>query len=130
LIRELTTRMGLPAEDAAAVEFLVAHHLTMSHIAQRRDIDDPKTMTDLAEVCGDPQRLRMLYLLTYADMRAVGPGVLTGWQAQVLHDLYARTLKQLTAPGTTSAASRDNRTMLAGRLRAALNDEIDAQQVK
>ena len=130
LIRELTARMGLPAEDAAAVEFLVAHHLTMSHIAQRRDIDDPKTMTDLAEVCGDPQRLRMLYLLTYADMRAVGPGVLTGWQAQVLHDLYARTLKQLTAPGTTPAASRANRTMLAGRLRAALNDEIDAQQVK
>ncbi|HKQ66066.1 MAG TPA: [protein-PII] uridylyltransferase, partial [Methylomirabilota bacterium] len=130
LIQELVARIGLPSEEGALVEFLVAHHLTMSHIAQRRDIDDPKTMSDLAEVCGDPQRLRMLYLLTYADMRAVGPGVLTGWQAQVLHDLYARTLKQLTAPGTTPAASRANRTTLAGRLRAALNDEIDAQQVK
>ena len=48
LVRELTARIGLPADDAAAVEFLVAHHLTMSHIAQRRDIDDPKTITDLA----------------------------------------------------------------------------------
>src|SRR5918996_5131581 len=130
LIRDLTARIGLPAEDAAAVEFLVAHHLTMSHSAQRRDIDDPKTVSDLADVCGDPQRLRMLYLLTYADMRAVGPGVLTGWQAQILHDLYARTLKQLTAPGATPAASRANRTVIAARLRAALQDEIDAQPVK
>jgi len=92
LIQELTARIGLPPDDAAAVEFLVAHHLTMSHIAQRRDIDDPKTVADLAEACGDPQRLRMLYLLTYADMRAVGPGVLTGWQAQILYELYTRTL--------------------------------------
>src|ERR1051325_9298481 len=130
LIRELTTRIGLPAEDAASVEFLVAHHLTMSHIAQRRDIDDPKTVNDLADACGDPQRLRMLYLLTYADMRAVGPGVLTGWQAQILPELYARTLRRLTAPGTVGARARVNRTMLAARLHAALKDEIDAQAVK
>jgi [protein-PII] uridylyltransferase len=127
LIRELTARIGLPQEDADAVEFLVAHHLTMSHIAQRRDIDDPKTVSDLADACGDPQRLRMLYLLTYADMRAVGPGVLTGWQAQILWELYARTLKRLT---TTAAPSRANRTQVAERLHAAVKEEIDAQAVK
>jgi [protein-PII] uridylyltransferase len=129
LIRDLTTRIALPPDDAAAVEFLVAHHLTMSHIAQRRDIDDPKTVTDLAEACGDPQRLRMLYLLTYADMRAVGPGVLTGWQAQILHELYARTLKQLTAPGA-GVASRANRTQVSERLYGVVRDEVDAQAVK
>src|SRR5262249_28892258 len=80
--------------DAAV--FLVAHHLTMSHIAQRRDIDDPKTIESLAEVAGTPERLRMLYLLTYADMRAVGPGVMTAWQAQVLWDLFARVMARLT----------------------------------
>ena len=101
----------------------------MSHIAQRRDIDDPKTVTDLAEACGDPQRLRMLYLLTYADMRAVGPGVLTGWQAQILHELYARTLKHLTVPGA-AAASRVNRTQVTERLHTAVKDEVDAQAVK
>jgi [protein-PII] uridylyltransferase len=120
----------VPADDAAAVEFLVAHHLTMSHIAQRRDIDDPRTISDLAETCGDPQRLRMLYLLTYADMRAVGPGVLTGWQAQILHELYARTLKQLTAPGAASAPMRANRTPIADRLHAAVKSEMDVQPVK
>src|SRR2546422_2012903 len=96
LVRELTARMGLPSADGAAVEVLVAHHLTMSHVAQRRDIDDPKTITDFAAAVGDPSRLRMLYLLTYADMRAVGPGVLTPWQARILHELYARTLASLT----------------------------------
>jgi [protein-PII] uridylyltransferase len=86
LIRDLTQRIGLDPVDADKVEFLVAHHLTMSHIAQRRDIDDPKTIADFAATAAEPERLRMLYLLTYADMRAVGPGVLTGWQAAILHD--------------------------------------------
>ncbi len=125
LIRELTGRMGLPAEDAALVEFLVAHHLTMSHIAQRRDIDDPKTIADFAAAVGDAQRLRMLYLLTYADMRAVGPGVLTPWQAVVLHELYARTLSRLTG----GRVERPTRAHLADRLHTALGDEVSRQAV-
>jgi [protein-PII] uridylyltransferase len=128
LIQELTERLALSPEDAGSVVFLVAHHLTMSHLAQRRDIDDPKTVTDLAEACGDPQRLRMLYLLTYADMRAVGPGILTGWQAQILHELYVHTLDRLT--GTPAAPVRANRTQIAERVQAALKDEVEAQAVK
>ena len=92
----LVARIGLPPDDGAVVEFLVAHHLTLSHIAQRRDIDDPKTIADLAATAGDAQRLKMLYLLTWADMRAVGPGVLTPWQASILHELYRRALALLT----------------------------------
>jgi [protein-PII] uridylyltransferase len=126
LIRELTARIGLGPEDAAVVEFLVAHHLTMSHVAQRRDIDDPKTVVDFAAIVGDPQRLRMLYLLTYADMRAVGPGVLTPWQAVVLHELYARTLAHLTG----GRAERPSRAQLAERLHGLCRDEIGLQAVK
>jgi len=96
LIQELTARLGMPPEDGATVTFLVAHHLTMSHIAQRRDIDDPKTVEALAEVCETPEHLRMLYLLTVADMRAVGPGVMTAWQAQILAELLNRTMLRLT----------------------------------
>ena len=126
LVRELTARVGLQAADGAAVEFLVAHHLTMSHVAQRRDIDDPKTITDFAAAVGDPSRLRMLYLLTYADMRAVGPGVLTPWQARILHELYARTLASLTG----GRVARPSRTRLAERLHAAAQGEVDLQAVK
>src|SRR5919198_568793 len=57
LIQELTARLRLAPEDADKVIFLVTHHLTMSHTAQRRDIDDPKTIEALAEVCGTPERL-------------------------------------------------------------------------
>jgi [protein-PII] uridylyltransferase len=126
LIRELTARIDLPAADADVVEFLVAHHLTMSHVAQRRDIDDPKTIGDFAATVGDPQRLRMLYLLTFADMRAVGPGVLTGWQALILHELYARTLARLTS----GRAEKPNRAQLETRLYEAVRDELPRQAVK
>jgi [protein-PII] uridylyltransferase len=126
LVRELTARMGLPSPDAAAVEFLVAHHLTMSHIAQRRDIHDPKTVADFVATVDDPQRLRMLYLLTYADMRAVGPGVLTPWQAQILHELYTRALALLTG----GRVEKPNRLQLAERLAAAVKGDVDLQAVK
>src|SRR5438477_2692296 len=126
LIRELTARMGLPPEDAGMVEFLVAHHLTMSHIAQRRDIDDPKTVETFAQTVGDPQRLRMLYLLTWADMRAVGPGVLTGWQARILHELYTRTLARLTG----GRGEKPNRTQLAARLWETLGGEVPMTDVR
>ncbi|HET7874782.1 MAG TPA: [protein-PII] uridylyltransferase [Methylomirabilota bacterium] len=109
LIQALMSRIGLPAADADKVVFLVAHHLTLSHIAQRRDIDDPKTVETLAEVCQTPEKLRMLYLLTVADMRAVGPGVMTGWMAQILAELYARTLARLTG-GEVQRPTRDTVT--------------------
>jgi len=126
LAQQLTARLALPPEDAGVVEFLVAHHLTMSHIAQRRDIDDPKTVADFTDAVGDAQRLRMLYLLTYADMRAVGPGVLTPWQAVILHELYRRTLSRLTG----GRVERPSRLALTERLLALVRDEVPRQAVK
>ena len=120
LIEALTARLDLSPEDADKVIFLVAHHLTMSHIAQRRDIDDPKTIESLAEVSRTPERLRMLYLLTCADMRAVGPGVMTGWQAQILWDLYARTLARLTG----GQRERPTRETVAQRVAEAMRGEV------
>jgi [protein-PII] uridylyltransferase len=120
LIETLAARIGLPPEDADKVVFLVAHHLTMSHIAQRRDIDDPKTIETLAEVCKTPERLRMLYLLTCADMRAVGPGVMTGWQAQILWDLYARVLARLTG----GQRERPTRESVGQRVTGAMRGDV------
>src|SRR5439155_1563732 len=71
-------------------------------------------------------RLKMLYLLTWADMRAVGPGVLTPWQATILHELYKRTLARLTG----GRRERPSRTQLADRLRQAVGEELPAQAVK
>jgi [protein-PII] uridylyltransferase len=129
LAQELVARIGLGPEDADKVVFLVAHHLTMSHTAQRRDIDDPKTVASLAEVCRTPERLRMLYLLTFADMRAVGPGVMTRWQAQILNELFHRTLARLTGgevrrPGRSAVAARVWEAMHRDGARAAVSAHL------
>ena len=118
LAKELTARIGLEGEAAGAVVFLVAQHVALSHIAQRRDVNDPKTVEALAALCGTPERLRKLYLLTFADMRAVGPGVMTGWQAQILWELYGGALQRLTGgrPGTLTLQD------VAKRVQAELRD--------
>jgi [protein-PII] uridylyltransferase len=118
LAKELTARIGLEGEAAGAVVFLVAQHVALSHIAQRRDVNDPKTVEALAALCGSPERLRKLYLLTFADMRAVGPGVMTGWQAQILWELYGGALQRLTG-GRPETLTRED---VAKRVHAELRD--------
>jgi len=118
LAEELTARIGLEGEAAGAVVFLVAQHVALSHIAQRRDVNDPKTVEALAALCGTPERLRKLYLLTFADMRAVGPGVMTGWQAQILWELYGGALQRLTG-GRPETLTRED---VAKRVQAEMRD--------
>ena len=118
LAEELTARIGLEGEAAGAVVFLVAQHVALSHIAQRRDVNDPKTVEALAALCGTPERLRKLYLLTFADMRAVGPGVMTGWQAQILWELYGAALQRLTGGRPEKLTLQD----VAQRVLAELRD--------
>jgi [protein-PII] uridylyltransferase len=84
-------RLGLPGEEAELVAWLVRHHLVMSDIAQKRDITDPRTVSHFAKIVGSVERLRLLLVLTVADMRAVGPGVWNDWKGQLLRDLYSFT---------------------------------------
>jgi [protein-PII] uridylyltransferase len=63
----------------------------MSNIAQSRDISDPKTIRDFAQIVKSPERLKLLLLLTVADVRAVGPGTWNGWKGQLLRNLYMET---------------------------------------
>jgi [protein-PII] uridylyltransferase len=85
------TRLGLPEEEVDLVGWLVRHHLLMSDVAQKRDIGDPRTVATFAETVGTVERLRLLLVLTVADIRAVGPGVWNGWKGQLLRDLYRLT---------------------------------------
>jgi [protein-PII] uridylyltransferase len=84
-------RMGLPGEDAQTVCFLIATHLEMSSTMRRRDIYDPETVRELAGKMGTPERLKMLTLLTLADIKSVNPEALTPWKAENLWRLYAGT---------------------------------------
>jgi [protein-PII] uridylyltransferase len=88
IARHCCLRWGLTEDDTATVCWLVEHHLVMSDTAQRRDIADPKTVRDFVEVVQSPEYLRMLLVLTVADIRAVGPGVWNGWKGQLLRELF------------------------------------------
>ena len=72
----------------ALVAWLVEHHLVMSDFAQKRDVGDPKTVAAFVRIVENPERMRLLLVLTVADIRAVGPGVWNGWKGQLMRELY------------------------------------------
>ena len=76
--------------------FLIRHHLRMSLVAFRRDTEDPDIVKDFAAFIGTEQRLKMLMLLTLADVQAVSPETLTPWKEELLWRLYVDTYNHLT----------------------------------
>ena len=95
LTAEVSQRLGLNSEEIDLVVFLVRNHLMMSQVAQKGDLDDQTTVDEFARTVGSIDRLKALYLLTYADMRAVAPKVYNNWRDMLLSDLYLRALKVL-----------------------------------
>jgi [protein-PII] uridylyltransferase len=87
LARGAMQRLDLNAQDRETVLFLIGSHLEMS-AALRRDLFDPENVRLFAEKMGTPERLKMLCLLTYADIKAVNPEALTPWKAENVWQLY------------------------------------------
>lgn len=104
ITRKLCPRFGFSKAETDTTSWLVQEHLTMSNTAQSRDPSDPKTIRDLAETCKSLERLKLLLLLTVADIRAVGPGTWNGWKGQLLRTLYAET--ELLLAGSHSREDR------------------------
>jgi [protein-PII] uridylyltransferase len=92
MIPAIATRLPLNEDQIAQWEFLVRQHLLMSHLAQHRDTHDPKLLSEFAATVGSIENLKMLYVMTFADMRAVGPKVWNNWRDMLLGELYMRTL--------------------------------------
>ena len=86
--RRACERLGVDPRRIELVVWLVRNHLALSDHAQKRDLGDPQTVRDFAQLVGDPERLRLLLILTVADIRAVGPGVWNGWKGQLMRTLY------------------------------------------
>ena len=97
MIPKIAARMGLGNRDREQLEFLVRHHLAMVHFSQRRDIGDPVVLKRLAKAVADEETLSLLYLLTFADIRSVGPEVWKDWTGMLLQELYVRTLHHMSA---------------------------------
>jgi [protein-PII] uridylyltransferase len=88
--------LDLPPEDVELVEFLIANHLQMSQVAFRRDTEDPEIVRRFSSLVGVEERLKMLCLLTLADIEAVSLETLTPWKEDLLWRLYVDAYNQLT----------------------------------
>ncbi len=124
IARKLGARLGLDAAEIDTAAWLVEHHLLMSTVAQGRDLQEPKTIETFAGVVQTVERLKLLLVLTIADIKAVGPGVWTGWKGELLRTLYSET--ELALTGGHSERLRPNRMFtVQAELRDALADWSD-----
>src|SRR5438132_4799403 len=108
---KLGPRLGLSAEETETVAWLVRWHLLMSSTAFKLDIGDPQTIQNFVERVQSPERLKLLLVLTAADIRAVGPKVWNGWKAALLRELYHSALDVIS--GGLTAEARDARVAAA-----------------
>jgi [protein-PII] uridylyltransferase len=90
------TRIQMPWQDRDMVTFLIGRHLDLSAAMFSRDVFDPQTIRGVAHQMGTVERLKVLTLLTYADISAVNPTAMTSWRAEQLWQLYLRVYNELT----------------------------------
>jgi [protein-PII] uridylyltransferase len=109
--RRLGPRLGFSAADTELIAWLIEEHLTMSTVAQSRDLSDRRTIENFAAVVQSVEQMKLLTILTTADIRGVGPGVWNGWKAQLLRSLYYETEPVLT--GGFSEVNRARRLAAA-----------------
>lgn len=121
---KLGPRFGLSQAEVDTVVWLVRYHLLMSDTAQRRDLSDPITIKNFAATVQTMERLKLLLILTVADIKAVGQGVWTGWKGELLRALYYET--EIALGGETGQSGFAKRVELAQEeLRADLPDWSD-----
>jgi [protein-PII] uridylyltransferase len=96
LAQTMLDRLELPTDARRTVEFLIRNHLLMSQVAFRRDLDDPHVVKQFADLVGVEERLKLLCLMTLADVGAVSPDTLTPWKEDLLWRLYVHAYNRLT----------------------------------
>ena len=133
IARKFCPRLGLDAAETDTVAWLIQYHLLMSEIAQARDLQDPETAKAFADIVQSPQRLALLMILTACDIRAVGPGVWTGWKGSLLRSLYYAT-EPLLSGGHSRVTQSDRIAAAKSDLEKALvgwpRDEIETYMAR
>jgi [protein-PII] uridylyltransferase len=124
--KKLGPRLGLSDEETETVAWLVRWHLLMSGTAFKLDIEDAETIRGFAESVQSPERLKLLLILTVADIRAVGPHVWNGWKAALLFELYHRTHEVLSGGLVTDGRGARIKAKQEA-VRALLRDFTDAE---
>ncbi len=129
IARRLCPRFGLTSSETETVAWLIKYHLIMSEIAQSRDIQDPETARAFADIVQSPNRLALLMILTACDIRAVGPGVWTGWKGSLLRALYYAT-EPLLSGGHSQTSQRQRVAEIKQQLENALSGDWSRAEIK
>jgi [protein-PII] uridylyltransferase len=130
MIPKIARRLNLTREDSKRLEFLVRHHLDMAHISQRRDLNDIRLIQDFANTMEMVETLKMLYLLTFADLKAVGPDVWSEWKGHLLQDLYEKTYETLERGNFMSGLRSERVRNRKRKVLTALKDDFGEKRVK
>jgi [protein-PII] uridylyltransferase len=111
--RKILKRLKYPEETTEDVLFLIRHHLLLVETATRRDLSDEKSVVQCARIIGNTERLRMLYLLTWADSMATGPRAWNDWIANLVQELFFKVLHILERGelATVDASHKVQKTM-------------------
>jgi [protein-PII] uridylyltransferase len=113
MVNGIARHFGLSKSEKDLLVFLVRHHLLISETAQRRDLFEEKLIVSMAHIIGSVEALKMLYILTYADIRAVGPEAWNEWKGHLLREFFFKVLHVLEKgeDGTKVAAVRIKRRL-------------------
>jgi [protein-PII] uridylyltransferase len=127
-VRRFCREHAVEPDDARLIEFLVRHHLTMSHIAQKEDLSDPAVVGSFAALVRDERTLTALYLLTVADIRGTSPKVWNAWKGKLLEDLYRLALRALGGAHPALEAELETRKADARALLALASQLPDTEK--
>ena len=128
--QKVARRMRLKGTDLSTLVFLVDHHLTMSEIARRKNLDDEDTIIEFARIVQSQERLDMLMLLTFADTLGTGSGRgYSDWKDLLLWQLYHRTTKALSGFTEFRAMAEKARLEIQQRLLKNLDRQFDPAEV-
>jgi [protein-PII] uridylyltransferase len=122
IVKAIGERMGLSVEDRDLIGFLVKYHLLMVEIAFRRDLHDEQVILRFANEIKNINQLKMLYLLTFADIKAVGPEAWTSWKNTLLIELFLKTSHFFERDAITGPFLK--RDEMIKKLRESLSAEI------
>ena len=130
LAADIARRMGYGESDVRDIEYLVRSHLLMSTLAFRRDIHDPELIEKFAQSIHSPEVLAMLYLLTFGDIRAIGPNIWSGWKGALLGKLYEETHAYMTEKGGTTERRRRVGERIISSVLGRVGSDADEDYVK
>ncbi|MBE0657558.1 MAG: [protein-PII] uridylyltransferase [Bryobacteraceae bacterium] len=116
-------RSGLDEMDAATVLFLIQNHLVLSSVIQSRDLESPETARFVATLARTDERLRLLTLMTYADIAGVNPNAMTPWRAEQLWRIYRIGHRQIN--GGLSEQRFDTASSAYGELTPEMKEFLD-----